>query len=195
MFNLKVLAFLLVFQTSLAHEPIAGQGRMSFGAMSNRFIDSPSPIQTPSTFGGGITGEIDIGGRGGIEVSMFYYESQFVVQQSTNFLVEKSHHIYIPIGYRYWLTDKFSFGTNFYAAYRIGKWTEVYRSPGISTDAVTSAQDITEYGFDFAIGIDLFTADKFAVFLDSRYVMPTTDKPDENSRAYIFFLGYKQRVH
>ncbi|OQW53479.1 MAG: hypothetical protein A4S09_07725 [Proteobacteria bacterium SG_bin7] len=204
MFNLKKLQrrklFYLLFciltsQFALAHEPGVGEGRMTIGAMSNRFIDSPAPIKTPTTFGAGITGELDIGGRGGIEVSMFYYDGQYAVSKGGLWLVERSTHLYIPIGYRYWLSKKISFATSFYASFRIGQWTEIYRDTGISSDAVTSAQDITEYGFDFSIGADLYTGDKYTLILDSRYLLPTTDKPDENSRAYVFFLGIKYRIH
>lgn len=204
MFNLKPLqrrklfCFLSgILATSLAfsHEPGTGEGRMTIGVMSNRFIDSPAPIQTPTTFGAGITGEIDVGGRGGLEVGMFYYDGQYAVNRADLWLVERSTHIYIPIGYRYWLSNKLSFATSFYASFRIGKWTEIYRDPGITSDAVTSAQDITEYGFDFSISTDLYMGDKYTLVLDSRYLLPTTDKPDENSRAYVFLLGVKYRVH
>ncbi len=204
MFNLKTLqrrnlfCFLLCLLTgpiAFSHEPGAGEGRVTIGAMSNRFVDSPAPVKTPTTFGAGITGELDTGGRGGIEVSMFYYDGQYAVSKADLWLVERSTHLYIPIGYRYWLSSKFSFAMSFYASFRIGQFEEIYRDPGITVDAVTSAQDIAEYGFDFSISTDLYTGDKYTLVLDSRYLLPTTDKPDENSRAYVFLLGVKYRIH
>ncbi len=158
-------------------------------------MDSPSPIKTPTFIGAGVIGELDFSDYSGIEIAIFYFESQFAVDHGGYWLVERAHRIYIPIGYRYWFSKYVSLATSFYATYRIGKWEDVYRSPGLTSEIVTSAQDIAEYGFDFSVQTDLFTNDKFALILDSRFLLPTTDKPDENSRAYMFFLGLKYRVH
>lgn len=195
--GLPVVLIASVFLTlsSHAHEPIAGQGRMSFGPLTSRFIYSPTPVPSPTFIGLGFLGEIDISKTSGIEVGMFYFESEYSVESSERWLAERAQRIYIPIGYRFWFSSKVSLAASFYAAYRIGKWTEVYRSPGISISAVTSAQDITEYGFDFSVQTDLYTTDNYILILDSRFTLPTTDKPDENSRSYMFLLGWKFRVH
>lgn len=190
------LLFTLIFShTAWSHQPNPGRGMMSVGPLASRSVDSPTPISSPTFWGLGIIGEMDLSTNGGLEVALMYNENQYaVLSNNTEYLVERAHRLSIPLGYRHWFTKNFSLAISFYSAYRIGAWSQLYKSSALPSNINTSARDITEFGFDFSLQADLWQSKDYIVFLDSRFLSPSTDKFGENSRTYVFILGAKYQM-
>ena len=193
--NVFLLSTLLFSLKAWPHQPNPGRGMMSIGPLISRSVDSPTPIASPTFWGLGLIGEMDLSSNGGLEVALMYNENQYAVISGTSeYLVERAHRLSIPLGYRHWFSKSFSLAISFYSAYRIGAWSQLYRSPALSANINTSARDVTEFGFDFSLQADIWHSKDYTVFLDSRFLSPSTDKFGENSRAYVFILGAKYQV-
>ncbi len=178
----------------LAHDAQEGKVMATVGGLLSRLVHTPEGIGNPPLWGTGLTIEADANDKGGVEVSLFYLDNQYSVQQGSSLLVERVHRIYIPLGYRRWVSDRLSWGASFFSSFRIGAYNPMYASPGIDPNFTTSARDVTEYGFDVSVQWDLWRHNNYYLVIDARYSFPVTEQPDEFSDVHMVFLGLKYEV-
>ncbi|MDZ4661374.1 MAG: DUF3575 domain-containing protein [Pseudomonadota bacterium] len=196
--NIYYILFLLILttfrQVSHAHIPSEGKVSATLAGMAEIGIETTAGVRRPVFGGAGLIVEGDISSNGGIELSLLYTTNQYALEKEGNLLVERVNRMYVPLGYRYWFSSKFSGGLGFFSAYKMGRVDEIFRSSSLSPLAKTSAYDTTEYGVDFSIGYDFKTSKKYAITFDARYSWPVTDKQFEEASQYLILIGLKYEV-
>lgn len=190
-----VLLLILLFNSSksFAYEPKAGNITATLGALTNRtiFDGSTSGAETGYLGGFGLIAVGDVSGVGSLELSAFYTKKNFVRDRDSMFIVERSQVVQINMGYRWWLTNYLSASLTFYSAYSMGSPELVHSDFPDGQDITTSADDTTEYGFDFSSQYELWASGRYALVLDGRYSWSVTAKDGEYANSYAFLLGVR----
>ena len=110
------------------------------------------------------------------------------------YLAEKTELIHITMGYRRWLSEKWSAGLGFYGAYSIGDYQILHSDSNVDLQIDTSARDTVEYGFDFSVQYELWAKNKETVFSDFRYSYSISNKENEKGDHYTLFVGYRHMI-
>ena len=196
--NIFYFIFLLLVtffgQICFAHVPSEGKVSATVAGMAEITIETTAHVARPVFWSGGLVLEGDLSNNGGIELSILYSGNQYALKKEGTLLVERANRMYIPLGYRYWFTRKFSGGLGFFSSYKMGGVDEIYRTPGMAPTAKTSAHDTTEYGLDFSLGYEIRTSKKYALTFDFRYSWPVTEKQFEEASQYLILVGLKYPV-
>jgi hypothetical protein len=95
------------------------------------------------------------------------------------------------MGYRFWMSSKFSTSLAFYSSYSMGEPQIVYDNFAPGTTIDTSARDTTEYGLDWALQAELWQSGRYALILDGRYSLSFTNKRQEQSNHYGVLFGIR----
>lgn len=66
--------------------------------------------------------------------------------------------------------------------------------PVNQTEIGTSAQDYTEYGFDFSLQAEVWSSGRYGVVIDGRYSQSVTNKPGEDANHYAFMVGLRYLI-
>lgn len=157
--------------------------------------NSPEPeMSSPSRGGYGLIATGDSNARGSVELGMFYLDKIFFRDEGPDVLAQKVEMIHITMGYRWWLRSWISTSLSFFSAYPLGDPKDVFRrvTPGRHMD--TSAMDLTEYGFDLALQVQVFGTQKFGVVFEPRYSWNVTPKEHEAADHFGFLLGLRFMV-
>lgn len=136
----------------------------------------------------------DLTDKGSLEIALFHMNKIYYRSQNNLYLAEKTELIQVTMGYRRWISEYFSAGLGFYAAYSIGDHRTLHSESGIDLQIDTSARDTVEYGFDFSIQQELWAKDKESVFADLRYAHSIANKANEKGNHYALFIGYRVMV-
>ena len=125
---------------------------------------------------------------------MFFMTKSFLRESGPNVLFEEVDSVQISMGYRWWLSQRFSAGLTFFSSYPLSDYHTVYSriNPGDFMD--TSARDLTEYGFDFSLQTEIWGRDHWAVVLDTRYSLSVTNKEHEQGDHYGAMLAIRYMV-
>lgn len=193
---IRALFIFLLFNTteSFAYIPEEGQVTATIGPFWSKtnFESTTSPEANPSYMTGlGLISAGDINNYSSLEIALFYMPKNFIRQQGDGFIEERRKVLHMTMGYRYWINPYFSSSLAFYSSYTMGDPMVVYSDFPPEQVIDTSAQDITEYGFDFSLQGQLWGSDKMAVVLDGRYSWCVTPKRDEHEDHYGFLLGLR----
>lgn len=151
-------------------------------------------VDSPNRSGYGISALGDSNSRGSIELGFFYLEKIFFRDQGPDILAEKIKHIHITMGYRWWLKSYLSTSLSFFSAYPLGDPELYYSNVRTGIELDTSARDLTEYGFDFAVQGELVSYQQMALVLEGRYSWSVTPKQDEKANHYGVLLGVRFMV-
>ena len=194
--KILLIVFLVVTGPVHAHSPSEGKVTALFGPFlyKTNFEGGGADLQSPTLGGFGLIAEGDISKHGGLEIAMFYQHKLYFLRQTGNFIAEKAKIMYITMGYRHWFMAQFSAAAAFFSSYSMGDPNVIHGdfAPGFAPR--TSAQDTTEYGFDFSLQWELWGNDKYAVVLDGRYSWSVTSKNHEDSDHYGALLGWRYQV-
>lgn len=186
-----IFLLILFSLNAAAYEPKEGNVSAIIGFFSSQTIyNPPSDVNNPKLGGVGLIALGDISDKGNLEISMLHMKKIFYREQGINLLAERSDFMHISMGYRYWMTHYFSAGLAFYSAYSMGSpriVTNTLQSNGLTT----SAQDKTEYGFDFSLMGEVWSHNRFALVLDGKYSHSVTAKENEYANSYLFLLGVR----
>jgi hypothetical protein len=185
-----------VSNTVSAHVPEEGKISVSLGPYFYRtnFGASSPGLHSPILGGGGLLVEGDIDNHAGLEVGLFYLHKVYFRRIDGGFIEEKIKIMYITMGYRYWFSDKFSAAAAFFSTYSMGDSTIVYSDFTPPNLHNTSAQDTTDYGFDFSLQWEFWRTPELAAFVDGRYARSVTPKDHEDSDHYGVLLALKYFV-
>ena len=176
---------------AFAHEPADGSIWASIGPYGLRGHPRNHGFN-PSVLGGfGIVAEGDLDHHGGIEISAFYLNQIFSLQQNGLQIEEKGKRIYIVSGYRWWPYKDFSAGLGFFSSYSIGSG-EIVRNDFVGVEPPeTSAHVITAYGFDGSVQWEPWRKDRYSAVIDLRYSYSVTSRPGEDSNFYGMMVALK----
>lgn len=158
------------------------------------FQDSPTGASSPNRAGLSLIAVGDINTVGSLEIGLFDLHKIYFRDELGKYIAEEKEVMHITMGYRYWINPYFSTSLSFYSSYSLGETKLIHSdfAPGLEID--TSAQDTTEYGFDWAVQGDVWGNEKWAVVGEARYSLSVTSKPAEKSDHYGFMLGLRYAI-
>lgn len=195
-FGLLGLVFCFAFK-SYAYIPTEGNVTASYGLYLYKTNFNGSDELNPSPVLGdlGFLTNGDLTDKGSLEIALFHMNKIFYRNLDTLYLAEKSEMIHITLGYRRWLSEKFSAGLSFYSEYTIGDYQTLHSESNVHTQIDTSARDTVEYGVDLSVQQELWSKDKESVFADLRYSYSLSNKENEKGDVYSLFIAYRYIVH
>lgn len=179
---------------AFAHEPADGSIWATLGPYAIRPHPRNHGFQTPITGGFGLIAEGDLDHNGGIEISAFYLNQLFSLQQNGKVINEIGHRVYVVSGYRLWPTKYLSGGLGFFSSYSIGSGYIVHSDYASANPPETSAHVITAYGFDVSLQWEPWHKDRYAAVCDARYSYSITSRPGEDANFYGIMIGLKYYV-
>lgn len=136
----------------------------------------------------------DITDKGSLEIALFHMNKMYYRNIDALYLAEKTELIHIMMGYRRWLSEKWSLGLGFYGAYSIGDYKILHSNSNVHEQIDTSARDTVEYGLDSSIQYELWSKNKESVFVDLRYSYSISNKENEKGDHYTLFLAYRHFI-
>ncbi len=184
------LALALFFSlTVFAHAPKTGTVYGTFGPY---LYHTPAPTHSPLLGGVALIAEGDVDKNGGVEIGLFYLHKPYFREKRGAFLVEKMKRMDITLGYRHWVSDRFSAALAFSTAYSMGDAQEIRKDAGLPTDFSTTASKITEYGVNLSLLSELHRfKNGDALTLDARYTYPLNGKSGERNDVVGAVIGVK----
>jgi hypothetical protein len=188
--------FLLFFIFSIqlyAYVPSEGNVTASYGAFlyKTNFSGSENLPNSPILGDFGLKTNGDLNENGSLEIALFHLNKIYYRNLNNRNLTEQTSLIHITMGYRRWLSEKFSVGLGFYAGYSLGDYTTIHNDSNVNLEIDTSARDTVEYGYDFSAQQELWSKEKEAVTLDLRYSYSISNKENEKGDHYGLFLAYR----
>ena len=191
------LLFGLFFLTSvgLAYSPREGNVTVNFGPFfsKTRYDDPRSTYDTSmSSFGLVTVGDINY--KGALEIGIFHLHKSFFREQGPFELSEKTEMLHITMGYRWWLSRSWSTSTTFSSSYTMGTPLVIYNSFPADQQIPTSAEDLVEYGVDFALQRELWSHEDYGLVLDLRYGLSLTSKTQERGDHYGAMISLRYLV-
>jgi hypothetical protein len=178
---------------AFAHEPADGSIWASLGPFALQAHPRNHGFDNPLLGGFGLIAEGDLNKNGGIEISAFYLNQEFSLEQNGKSIEEIGHRVYIVSGYRMWATPKFSGELGFFSSYSIGSGRVLHNQLG-GDPPETSAHVITAYGFDLSAQWEAWHQDRYAAIVDARYSYSVTSRPGEDSNFYGILVALKYYV-
>lgn len=162
--------------------------------LTTNFAKAGSAPPSPYDGGLGLIVNGDIGTRGALEISIFQINKRFFRESRGLYRGEKIETVHISMGYRWWLTERLSTSLAFYSAYGIGD-VHMFRNDFNDSERFkTSAHDLTEYGFDATVQVELWQQGQYGVVASGLYSYSATRKYREYSDHYGYFVGIRYLV-
>lgn len=186
---------------AFAHQPKDGDIYATLGGFVYSTHEIDHQFDTPTLVSPVLIAEGDLDDNGGLEISMFYLRNSFSVKKDGLIATERIKRMYITMGYRHWFNDRFSGAISFFSSYSMGELQIMRDDFAAAERPRTSASDVTEYGFDFALGAELWRSGRFALVLDTRYAASVTAKRGEDSNHYgalialKYFVQSREKIH
>jgi len=149
--------------------------------------------ESPYLTGAGLIAQGDVDKNGGIEIALFYLDKFYLRRQGDDHITEKIKRMYVTTGYRHWFNKSFSSALAIYSSYSMGD-ARVVHDENTGGDVPTTATEITEYGLDVSIQVELISNDELALVADSRYSQSLTAKSREDANVYGILLGLKYLI-
>lgn len=178
---------------TFAYDPAEGNINLMVGPYTYRTpYKSPDPeFSSPSRGGYGLIATGDSNQKGSVELGLLYLDKIFARDEGANILAQRIQMIHITMGYRWWLRSWISTSLSFFSAYPVGDPQDLYRKVDAGTFFDTSAMDLTEYGFDLALQLQVFGTQKFGVVVEPRYSWNVTPKNHEAADHFGVLVGLR----
>lgn len=181
---------------TFAYQPEEGNINLTAGPITYRTLfKSPEPdLGSPNQGGYAFVANGDSSSQGSIELGIYYLDKIFFRDEGPDVLAQTMEMIHITMGYRWWLRPWISTSLSFYSAYPLSDPKDYYRrvTPGTYFD--TSAMDLTEYGFDFGVQLEVLGTQEFGVVFEPRYSWNVTSKAHESADHFGFMIGLRFMV-
>jgi hypothetical protein len=192
--NPIILAIIFMFNFDLfAHSPEEGQIWVTTGPYFYQTKTSvPQPEKAPY-LGYGLIAEGDVDYNGGVEIALFYLDKLYFIEKGGDQVVEKIKRMFITTGYRHWFNRTFSFAGALFSSYSMGD-PKIVVSPDTVDGLKTSARNITEYGMDFSLQVEVWGNGVIAAVVDTRYSWSTTRNEGEDADVYGVTLAFKYLI-
>lgn len=187
--------FLVVSKEVLAHPPIEGDVWVTAGPFFHRTNSAQGLADKSPFLGGGLAVEADVDTNGGVEIAMLYEDKLYIRRMEDAIVAERIKRMYITTGYRHWFIPNLSAGIAFFSSYSMGDAKVIFDNRPLKIDAeTTTANDITEYGFDLSMQWEFWSKDDFAFVADTRYSISAARKSRQDADLYGLLLGFKYLI-
>jgi len=136
---------------------------LTFAGLMNTRADLNNQNEEPTSINSGIgaLAEFNFYKHFGLESGVFVLNKQYETQAAGSRLVEDSVRLKIPVMARFWPVNFFAVGAGPYAAFQVGNSTTTMSIGDIQVASIkTSADEIFEFGFDFAVTLNFAVAQK-----------------------------------
>jgi hypothetical protein len=188
-----ITLWIVVYPAAQAY--VAKEGNVSAVLSSflfkTNFEDTNSHTHSPNLGGMALTAIGDINDHGSLELGVFYMNKIYFREGGGRYLAEKTQLIHITMGYRRWWTPSWATSLTFFSAYPTGDIEVVHNDSLPWQNLETSAHDKTEYGFDFATQVELWTQGRYSLEVDARYSYALTNREGETSDHYGAMIGLR----
>ncbi len=193
--SLFLIILLFAFRI-YAYTPKEGNITASYGLFLYKTNFNGSKELAPSPVLGdiGLVTNGDLTEHGSLEIALFHMNKIYYRNLNELYLAEKAETMHIMMGYRRWLSDYFSLGLGFYAAYSMNGYQTLHSESNVDTLIDTSARDTVENGLDFSMQQEVWAKGKDSVFLDLRYSYSISNKENEKGDHYTLFLAFRQMI-
>ena len=133
----------------------------------------------------------DINTRGALEIGIYHLNKQYFRDVNAQYVGDAVETLHITMGYRQWLSPRFSLALSFATSYSMGYVTRFHNDYAPAAGIDTSASDTTEYAFDLSAQYDLLTLDRVTFALSTFYSLSVTGKPNEKADHYGAMIGLR----
>lgn len=198
MTNVKVffLIFFLFGQLIFAYEPQEGNVTAIIGPFVSQTHYQGSAQNVPNPFYGnfGLIAQGDINAVGSLEIAMFHMQKTYIREDVSRIFAEKTELMHITMGYRYWMSPKYSISLALSSSYPMNQPRILRNDLPIGQEIDSSARDTVDYGFDFSVQSELWQKERYSVVADVRYGLSVTEKQNENGSHYGILIGLKYLI-
>jgi hypothetical protein len=187
---------MITFKT-MAYTPSEGNVSAYIGpfAFRTNFEGSNTGAKGPAVQTGvGLVALGDINRKGSLEIGLILMEKIYFREDQGQYMAEQTRVTHIAMGYRRWFHQYFSGSLTFYSAYSMGDVRVIHSDFAPGTEIPTSARDVTEYGFDFALQTELWSTENYTVVADARYSKSVTSKAGEDGDHYGLLIGVQYQL-
>ena len=196
---LRGFIFLILLSFALetfAYLPREGNVTAVFGPYIYRtnYENSRLNMLSPWRGGFGLQANGDISDVGALEIGFYYMQKTFFMERFGKIIAEETELLHSTMGYRRWLLPWLSASLTLFSSYSIGEPRTVRNDFGAGKEPWTSAHDLTEYGLDFSVQTELWSQDRWAVLIDTRYSWSGTAKQGESADHYGAILAFRYFV-
>jgi hypothetical protein len=195
--NFRIRLFFLIACLSsteiFAYTPQEGNITATLGPFFYKadFRSKGTDINAPVKGDLGILTNGDFNQEGALEVGIFRIRKNYYREESFRYFAEESALVHVTMGYRRYFSPLWSGSIAFFSSYTMGYRSTFYSDFPTGQEPTTSASDITEYGFDFALQREVWTQDTFSVVIDGRYSYSLTPKLNEQSNHFGLMIGLR----
>ncbi len=192
---IRLIVFFLFVNTAYAHKPNVGNVSATLGPFvyQSHGQSVKSNVYAQPRAGFGILGEGDLNSSGGLEIGLFYVDKIFSRAADATYIVEKINKVEIPIGYRYWISNRVSAAISFSSSFSVGDYSVIFDNTAAGS-GTTSARDIVEYGFDGSLQWEFYHSGPNYWIADGRYFYSFQSKPNEDANQFGLLIGYKYMI-
>ena len=194
--TIKYFLFAIVFMLtneSFAYKPQEGNVSAIFGPtlFKTNFGHANVGYESKRRTGLGLVALGDLNKNGAMEIGVFTLKKSYLKERDTKYIVQNAEILHITMGYRYYISERFSTSLTFFSGYALGNPETVYTDFSPTDPIDTSAKDNTEYGFDFAGQVELMSSKTLSLVLDVRYSLSLTPKEQEYADHFGLLFGLR----
>ncbi len=188
-----LLSLFILESKSFAYTAKEGNVSATIGPFYSRTNYEGSGTHPPSPIlgGMGLIANGDTSDHGALEIAIFYMSKVYFREQTGDYLSERTQLLHITMGYRRYITERFSASLAFFSAYPMGDRKIVESSIAPGHELNTSVADNVKYGFDLSLQEELWQSGRYSVILDARYSLSTTSKTNEQGDHFGALIGVK----
>ena len=179
-----------------AHETRDGRVHVSLGSLTyqTQYENDRDEVEAPIQGSLGLVVNGDVGEFGSLEVGMFYLDKLFLRELNNEVLVEKIKRLYMTIGYRRWVTDRFGIGLSAFTSYSMGDPDRIHSTSGGDPGFQTSAHDTSDHGVDASFLYEFYKKDGNIGVIDLRSSYSLSPREDEDGNHLALFIAFKKRT-
>lgn len=151
-------------------------------------------FDSPERLGVGLIALGDLNKNGALEIGIFTLTKVYTREVATRYIAQSAELLHITMGYRYYISQRFSTSLTFFSAYALGTPETIYSQFAPTVNIDTSAKDNTEYGFDLAGQMEIVSHKRIGLVLEGRYSLNLTPKEQEHADHFGALLGLRYLI-
>jgi len=186
----------LIGQNAAAYVAEEGKVSAAIGLFTSKtdFGTTPSGDSVPRYDGMGLVVNGDAYSGGGLEIALFVMSKAYVREVEGKFLAEKTRLLHITMGYRWYLSELYSFSAALSSGYAMGDPAVMFSDFAPNANPDTSARDVVEYGLDLSFQAELWAKGANSIVVDLRYCPSLTPKENEHASHLGGMIAFKQVI-
>lgn len=180
---------------SIGYQPKEGNIFAALGPSLMKTLSENSTNQPVSGYrgDGALFVQGDINSHGSLEITIFHFNKSYFRESNGEFAAEEIEQMHIGMGYRHWLSPKFSLGLSFASSYAMSEAKVIHKDPENNL-LDTSARDVSEFCFDFSAQYLIWERDQEGVLIDLRYSRDITARVGEHGDHLVGAIAYRRFI-